>query len=356
MKPGLSALATWNPTCLGAAAGTVMDLRSTLDRAASDTEQSAAWTRRGWESAGADAAFAKIGEAQVATARLAMLCGELESALLSGEAEISRARSDAIEAAATARGEGFEVSDCGEVTPSASQVAAASATDGADSDSTGVELARRARAHTTAIRAALETVDVADLAATSAIDSVCAQMYETSPSPLGTVSTDLTTALASGPGWEFDPTVNPRTMAASAIIGGMTEATRIGAVNALDEAPDPVLKKLFGGVGDSLDDSLAKKALHGVSRAGAVGAVVGAVPAISDNINNGMDVPTAVGSEVAGAGAGLLAGAATGAAMGSFGGPVGIVGGFIVGAAFAGLASHGASKLVQSASRTMQEG
>lgn len=356
MRPGLGALATWNPACLGSTAQVATDLRATLDRAAADTEESATWTRRGWESPGADTAFAQIGATQVSATRLASLCRDLAAALDAGESSVSVARHNALDAVSIARGEGFDVHDDGDVFPSASQIAAASTADRAERESLRTALTDRAIAHSRAIHTALDEVDRADSATTSTIDSICSKLYEIPTSPQGAITVDPGQVPAGSPGWEFDSSVNPRTMAASLVIGGMVEATRMGAVTALDEAPDPVLKKMFGGISDSMDSRSARKALQGVSRAGAVGAAVGAVPAIVDNLDNGMDTPTAVGSEVVGAGTGLVAGALAGAAVGSFGGPVGIVGGFIAGAITAGAVSHFASKGVQHASRAMQEG
>lgn len=354
MRPGLAELATWNPRALGTSAAALTDVRSTLDRMAGDTEQSAAWTRRGWDGVGADTAFALIGFAQSDTSRIAALCSELESVLLAAESAVADARDRALEAAAVAAGEGFDVADDGTVTPSAGQLASAG-----DTDSRRGELESRGRSHTATIQNALSSVDAADLAATSAVDSLCARLYERS-SPSSSWAPTLTPPATTshdpaGPGWEFDPSVDPRTMTASVVIGGMVEATRMGAVNEMKSSPDPVLNKIFGDVGQSIRNPAVRRLLQGVSRAGAVGAVVGAVPSIKTNLDNGMDPATAVGSEVAGAGAGLLAGATAGAIGGAVGGPVGIVGGFIAGAVVGGLAGHFTSKGIQGASRALQE-
>lgn len=351
MRPGLAQLEVWDPAALGAGAARAADLRAGLDRAASDTEQSAAWTRRGWDGPGADAAFVGIGSAQCDTTRIASLIGELEAALLTAEAAVGDARDVALEAAARARAEGFEVADDGEVTPSPAQVA------DAEEDR---DLAHRARTHTAAIRSALDAVDAADLDAKATIDAACAQMYA-APSPAASVISLGTGAGSdpgsSGPGWAFDPGVDPRTMAASTIIGGMTEATRIGAATALDTADDLALRRIFGGMDHLVSGPFAKEVMKGVSRAGAVGAVASAVPSIHENIEGGMDAPTAIGSEVAGAGAGLFAGAASAALVGAaVGGPVGLVGGFVAGAVVGGGASWLATKTVQFASRKVQDG
>lgn len=367
MKPGLAELTNWNPGALAASAAAVTDVRAQLDRTAGDTEQSASWTRRGWDSMGADTAFAHIGSTQSEVTRIAELCGELESALAAAEADIARARDDALEAAAVATGEGFDVADDGVVRRSARQLDLAADSEGeAEAELQREALESRAQLHTTRIQTALSTVDNTDLAAATAIDALCSRMYSDSsvptpsaqlpPLPVGS-GAGIGSPTSTEPGWEFDPSLDPKTTAASVTVGGMVDATRAAAVHELRNSPDPVLNKIFGDVGQSLKSPVARRALQGVSRAGAVGAVAGAVPSIHNNIEGGMDPATAVGSEVVGAGTGLLVSAATAAAVGGMvGGPVGLVGGFIAGATFGALAGHFTAKGIQRGSHDLQEG
>lgn len=352
MKPGLAELSMWNPGALATAAAGATDIRAQLDRTASDTEQSASWTRRGWDSVAADTAFAYIGSAQAEASRIAIVCGELEAALLTAQTSISQARTDALEAATTARGEGFDVTDSGVVAPSASQLVSAG-----DSDTERSQLQARARALTTQIQNALNAVDAADREARSAIDSLCSRMYTDSsvPGPVSMGSLAPLSPLAAtgssdpgvhGPDWEVDWGIDPKTTAAAAVINGNVDAMQIGAVSAMKDTPDPALKKIFGDIGKL-----------GVSRAGAIGAVGGTIPSIKSNLNSGIDPITAVGSEVAGAGAGLLAGAKVGTAIGGMiGGPIGLAAGFAVGSVIGAGVGHVTSRLVQEGSRGLQHG
>lgn len=352
MKPRLAEMSMWNPGALATAAAAATDIRVQLDRTASDTEQSASWTRRGWDSVAADTAFAYIGSAQTEASRIAIVCGELETALQSAHTAIAEARTDALEAANIARGEGFDVDDDGVVYPSRSQLASAESL-----DPERTELQSRAQSLTREIRNALTAVDTADQQAKSAIDSLCSRMYTdaSAPAPVsmgslaplppigatGTGSPD-----DSGPEWEHTWAVDPKTAAASAVINGKVDAMQMGAGSAMKDAPDPALKKLFGDIGKL-----------GFSRVGAVGAVGGAIPSIKSNLDSGIDPVTAVGSEVVGAGAGLMAGAKIGTAVGGMvGGPIGLAAGFAVGAVGGALVGHFTSKGVQKGSHILQGG
>lgn len=351
MKPGLAELSMWNPGALATAAAGATEIRAQLDRTASDTEQSASWTRRGWDSVAADTAFAYIGSAQAEASRIAIVCGELETALLAAHTAIAEARTDALEAANTARGEGCDVTDSGVVTPSRSQRSPA-----ADSGTERGELESRARALTTQIQNALTAVDTADHKAKSAIDSLCSRMYTdaSAPAPVSMGSLAPLPPIAetgtgspddSGPEWEHTWAVDPKTTAASAVINAKVDAMQMGAGSAMKDAPDPALKKMFGDIGKL-----------GFSRAGALGSVGGAIPSIKENLDGGMDPVTAVGSEVVGAGAGLWAGAKVGAAIGTFGGPLGTVAGFAIGAAAGAAVGHVSAKLIQKGSHELQGG
>ncbi|WP_424805102.1 hypothetical protein [Rhodococcus sp. 27YEA15] len=137
-------------------------------------------------------------------------------------------------------------------------------------------------------------------------------------------------------GFSWRPDV-PATAAAS-VVGVMTDATGRGLASGAASVGDDVARSIGKGLGP-------------------FGAVLGAVPAIANDINGGMDPTKAVVSEGAGAGVGLWFGGVSGsflssAAAGALGGSavapgVGTAVGFVAGAVVSGGVAFGVSKGVQ---------
>lgn len=133
---------------------------------------------------------------------------------------------------------------------------------------------------------------------------------------------------------------------ASTTIGVVTEATRLGMEQAAIEAGDAAALRWSVPRG-------------GFSRLGIAGNMLGTVPAIVDDVNNGMSRPEAVISEGGGTAAGIATGtlaaagtaaltdAAIGATMGSVVPGVGTAVGFVVGAGIGAFTSWWISKSIQ---------
>ncbi|BAW05553.1 hypothetical protein NS14008_24325 [Nocardia seriolae] len=156
-------------------------------------------------------------------------------------------------------------------------------------------------------------------------------------------------------------------MTAATITTSMTEATRIGLAGAASDAGDAAVLKWVNNWGErnigdlpgaarfgdvKLTEGLKigdVKLSTGLSRLGIVGAALGTVPSIMDDIHGGMSKPEAIVSETGGTVAGVLAGGAAGAAIGSVvpgaGTAVGFVAGSIVAVGVSYLGSKGIQKL-----------
>ncbi|MFE3195744.1 hypothetical protein ACFXHA_42560 [Nocardia sp. NPDC059240] len=147
-------------------------------------------------------------------------------------------------------------------------------------------------------------------------------------------------------------------MTAASVVGGMTEATRMGLESAAREAGDTTVLKWVENWGKSATETgITKEMSSGLSHFGIYGNLIGTIPAIANDIRDGeMDPTKAVVTEVGGAEIGLvsggmvggfLAGAMEGTALGTAVPGVGNAVGFVVGGAVGALAAYGGSKGLQ---------
>ncbi|NLU82722.1 hypothetical protein [Rhodococcus sp. HNM0569] len=235
-------------------------------------------------------------------------------------ADTYRSASSALEAVkstveskiAAAASSGFDVDDSGAATPAGSGVIAAEELARLESD---------AAAHTAAIRDALRQAgDVAADATKRIADTSDIVEDAASKAQYGSVEPDGEGEFSWKPDW-------PATIAGT-IVSEATDKTGAALTSAAASSADDVAR----GIGRGL---------------GPIGAAVGTVPAIANDINDGMDPTKAVVTEGAGTVAGILATAGTGAAVGSFAPGIGTGVGFAIGLVAGGAASWGVSKGLQ---------
>lgn len=139
-------------------------------------------------------------------------------------------------------------------------------------------------------------------------------------------------------------------MTAAAVSGAMTDGVKMGLKGAAETANDTAVLKWVKDWG---------KYAPGISRLGVIGNAIGTVPAISNDIDGGMDPTKVVVSEsagtavgmAAGSGAGwataVLAGGGAGATAGSVVPGAGTALGFVVGIGVSAGAAYGTSKGIQ---------
>ncbi|MFD4402942.1 hypothetical protein ACFWPH_09270 [Nocardia sp. NPDC058499] len=143
-------------------------------------------------------------------------------------------------------------------------------------------------------------------------------------------------------------------MTAASISGMMTDGVKLGLEGAAKSANDGTVLKWVKEWGTFADG----KYTTGLSRLGIIGNAIGTVPAITNDIEGGMDPTKAVVSESAGTVAGMAAGGVAGAWVsgGSIGAAigtavpvpgVGTAAGFVIGAGVAAGAAYLTSKGIQ---------
>lgn len=311
MTPGLAVVTGWRPETLARAAAGVGDLSGRVTALGTSAESSAVDARRSWSSPGADSAFAAIGRSQANVELVASALGTLQAALDQGATAIGSARDVAIKLAAQARAERFDVADDGRVTDSALQVASVPAV-GALALFHLAALRVRAVQLTAMVKVALHAVGEADERTADAVTAAMTGMemaglvpsHGHSLPPLPAVGAE-----SEGPGWEFTWKPNWAVTAASGTIGMNTGALDRGAQQALRENDDKVLGFISGDLKNQTRMPLVARAIpRGLSRLSVASSLPMTQTAVQQNIESGMDTPTAYISEYAGAGVGLVAG------------------------------------------------
>lgn len=353
MRPGLSLLKEWAPERLQDAADSVGDLEADLVSVASSIEDSANWGRRSWSSEGADASFVAIGRFQQLVSQVAVSLGEVSSALSDGSTGVARARTAALDIAQTAKGEGFDVSDAGEVQVNTAQLAE-SAGGGLISPAMlmtkMIELLERARELTAQLDQALNDVDVADV---DASEHIAQAMSGTQLVSVGRLSGGQSLASAPNGG------VLDATTVASVTLSLATGTLDEGSKHALREHYDPVLAALSGNRDlkpSKIPPNLLKTAGKQVPGLGTGLSFMLAQASTNSDIDAGKDPTDAYIENYGAAGVGVAGGLAGGAAgvyavttlTGATAGPVGLAAGAVAGSVLLGtLGSEGAEEFLE---------
>ncbi|QCQ90443.1 WXG100 family type VII secretion target [Rhodococcus sp. SGAir0479] len=331
MSPTVSQVLAWNPNALISTAEGVDGLVARLDERMGDLAAGQNTLVETWDGIAADSATARIERERSTAGRVTAALGGVAQAYREGAASIASVREHLTSLVHSVRSRGFQIADDGTVDASG-LVGWLVLAPPAARDVARLELEREAAELTIAVVDALRQ---AGSAATQVIgrvrDSFAAVTSAGQAALPGRFETSGTGAFS----WKPDV---PATVAASTV-GMMVDATRGGLVSAAEASGDDVARLIGRGMGP-------------------FGVVLGAVPAIANDIDGGMDTTKAVTTEVAGAGFGLFAGGlaasmASGAVAGSAAGSavpgLGTAVGLVVGALAGGVAAYGGSKGLQRA-------
>ncbi|BCN83114.1 WXG100 family type VII secretion target [Prescottella equi] len=329
MSPTVSQVLSWNPDALALTADGVDRLIAELDDRMGDLAAGQNTLVESWDGIAADSATARVERERSTGGRVAAALGEVAQAYREGAASVASVREHLTSLVRSVRTRGFKVADDGTVDASG-LVGWLVLAPPAARDVARVEFEREAAGLTIAVVDALRQ---ADSAATQVIGRVRDSLSAVTSAGQAAVPGRIEESGSGEFSWKPDV---PATVAASTV-GLMVDATRGGLVSAAAASGDDVARLIGRGMGP-------------------FGVVLGAVPAVANDINGGMDTTKAVTTEVAGAGFGLLAGgwlgsiaggAVAGSAAGSAVPGLGTAVGLVVGALAGGVAAYGGSKGLQ---------
>lgn len=338
MRPGFSLLKSWNPASIHNEAQAVRDAAALLATASSTIEDSAYETRTSWRGPGADIAFGGIGNYQQSLHTTERDFLQIANTLDDGADALEPPRANALDLETRALGEGFDVSDEGLVTVSATQQAEAAAENVLTPGAAAIALTLLEE------RAAeLSSLIDIELSAIDSADQSMAQALLTGGTPSG--SSLLATGGSSTP---LDPTQQPPgpNMLAGSITGsllvqlisdGAAPYVKTDKTAAILTHNFDVITPSSGGLVRRVPASAIKQ----VPGIGNVFTITMAGAATKNDIEAGVEPEAAVLANGAGAlttvtiaatGAAVGAEIAAAAALGSFGGPFGV--GIAVGSVF----------------------
>ena len=329
MSPTVSQVSAWNPGALRSTAEGIEGLVAQLDDRMEELASGQHTLLETWEGTAADAAATRVDRERSTGGLIADALGEVARAYRDGAASIESVREHLTVLVRGLRLRGFHVGDDG-VVDASGLVGWLVLAPPATRDVARLELEREAAELTLVVLDALRQSDSAASEVVERVrDSLSAVTFAGQAAVPGRI------VGSSGGEFSWQPDV-PATVAASSV-GLMVDATRGGLVAAAGTSGDDVARLIGRGMGP-------------------FGAVLGAVPAIANDIDGGMGATKAVTTELAGAGAGLVLGSWAGGAVssalaGSAAGSVvpgfGTAAGLVVGAVVGGFSAYGGSKFLQ---------
>ncbi|NIL74871.1 hypothetical protein RhoFasB10_00963 [Rhodococcus sp. B10] len=329
MSGSIAEVRAWNPSFLLDAADGLKrvqrSVRSERDNVVSEQNVLA-------ESWHGDAAVAAAERVVWEASTLASLADELSrigEKFEVGFEAVNAARSNLLDLVDDLLDRGFDVDDTGSVTADRA-IASLRAIAGPLAEDAVLALQIRTQEATVAVASALSDADNAARGVCDVFRSQISTLRELSVRTVGG-----TVVENDGGGFSWKPDVPA--LVAGTVISGMAEATGEGLRTAAAASADD----LAYGIG---------------RRLGPLGAALGTVPAIANDIEGGMDPTKAIVTESAGTVAGTVIGGAlgtaassaiTGMAIGSAVPGIGTAAGLVVGLAVGGLLSYGVPKLGQ---------
>ena len=320
MSLTVSQVTSWKPLDLGSAADAVDSTASELTRQLDGVASAQSNLAETWRGTAADAATERIAQERQLAGALSDAMGSVARAFRNGASTTESARDYVLSTVKAARSQGFAVDDNGTVDPSGllSWLPLAPA---ATRDQARIRIEKQAAELTLAIleslRQAESVVDETQRQLRAAIDDLESRASEAVPGEV--VRSD-------GGGFSWKPDVAATTAAAS--IGLVADATTEGLVSAAKASTDDVARVIGRGFGP-------------------LGAAIGVVPAIANDINGGMVPTKAVVTEGGGVLAGMASTALAGAALGSVVPGAGTAVGLVVGVAAGTLGGFVGSKFLQ---------
>ncbi|MFD6860469.1 hypothetical protein ACFWCF_24415 [Rhodococcus sp. NPDC060090] len=331
MSPGVSAVKSWNPDALRATAGALDALVDELDDRMKGLLNDQDALAEQWKGDAANAAALRVVRERSLGSAIAGALLQVADAYRISAPIIEGARMHVVGLVQAAESQSFMVHDNG-IVDAASQIALLRILlpSGATYDTAALQLERQAAELSVALVDALQQATAAANDITGRINNAIAVLEDAAKAATpGEIvrSNDGTHSWV--PDWSAT--------AAASTIGFMADSTKEG------------LKAAALSTGDDLARGIA-------GRLGPAGAALGVIPAISNDIEGGMDPTQAVLTESTGAAAGLALGstlgsvagaAATGSAVGSVVPGLGTAVGLVVGTAIGAATSVGVSKFLQ---------
>ncbi|MDV2478277.1 hypothetical protein F8M49_27905 [Rhodococcus zopfii] len=319
MTPTVSAVTTWNPEALRATADSLDELVEKLDgrlRSLVDDQDALA---EQWNSDAARSAATRIMRERSLGSAIAGALQQIADAYRTGAVIIEGAQMHLTTVVNNAEQQEFTVHDDGTV-DALSQIALLQLLlpDHASFEIARIRLERDSAVLTVAVLEALVQADAAVLDASARISTTLTALDDAGKAVIpGKVVRSENGEFSWRPDW-------PATTAA-ATIGVVTDSTKEGLQAAAIASGDDLGRGIARGLGPA-------------------GALLGAVPAIANDIEGGMDPTKATVTETGGAAMGFGASLAAGALVGSVVPGAGTAVGIAVGAVAGGLAAWGSSK------------